>query len=101
MNTGNITTEITEFHGTVKLYYCYPARPSWKCHGEGRAVVEMTCNAKWPSIGIHGSEIPEGNKGTKEVYLTVPIGPVVALLEKIGYVITAPALPCEAEKSKH
>ncbi len=101
MNKGNTHTEITELQGTVKLYHSYPSRPSWKSYGEGRAVVEISGNPKWPTIDIHGTEIPEGNKGTKEVYLSVPVGQVIALLEKIGYVITPPALPCEAEKSKH
>jgi hypothetical protein len=45
-----------------------PQRPSWKSHGEGRAVVEITVNHNG-SLEIEASEIPDGLLGSKKVYV--------------------------------
>lgn len=86
-------------HGTIRLTHNYPAKPSWKTYGKGRAIVEMTSNPKWPSkqIDMRCAEVPEFQHGTKEVYVSVPIQAITALLTKLGYTVTAPA-PVEARK---
>ncbi len=53
-------------------------------------MAEITGNAKWPTIDLHCAEIPEGQRGTKEVYVSVPVELVTALLQKIGYTVTKP-----------
>lgn len=86
MNTERIITELHDRgDGTVKLSHNYPSRPSWKNSGTGRAIVEVTGNPKWQSLDLHCTELPESNKGTKEVYVSVPLDQVIALLRKLGY----------------
>lgn len=89
----NPRSEIIEHQGTVRLEHYYSKRPSWKtCGGDdsGTAMVQVRANPKWESLDMTCAEIPEGNKGTKQVYVSVPVKDIVAVLTKIGYTIVPP-----------
>lgn len=49
----------------------YPSRPSWRRTGEGRATIKVTINHQG-GLDIRAGEWPEGLRGGKEVYVTVP-----------------------------
>lgn len=60
----------------------YASRPSWKSHGEGRATCKGTLNSDG-SLDLHAAEWPEGIRGGKEVFVTIPVEAVEALFRAI------------------
>ena len=82
------TTVNTLTHGAVRMEHSYSAKPSWKSYGEGHARVEITGSAKWQSVDIHAMEVPEGTRGLKEVYVSIPLEGLIQLLDKVGYTVT-------------
>jgi len=82
------TTLIPSSGGWVRLSHNCPKRPSWKTHGQGRAIVEMDAKAGCDTIQMRCAEVPESCRGSKEVYVSVPVSSVIELLERVGYKIT-------------
>lgn len=51
--------------------YNYPCRPSWKINGEGRRLIKIS-RCRNGDLDIEAEEIPEGLRGAKKVFITIP-----------------------------